>query len=73
MTRCRPTVPVPGLVLANRHTSPVLSADTPAVAYDGDLEVSQRTPASGLVRRADAAPGNSVDDPDVAQGTAVPS
>jgi len=41
---------------ANRRTFPMLSADTPAVAYDGDLEVSRRTPAPGLVRRADAAP-----------------
>ena len=49
-------VPVPCLVPANRRTSPALSADTPAVAYDGDLDVSRRTPAPGLVRRADAAP-----------------
>ena len=54
--RCRPTVPVSGLVSANRRTSPAISAHTPAVAYDGDLEVSRRTPALGLVRRADAAP-----------------
>jgi len=54
--RCRPTVPVPGLVPANRRTSPAISADTSAVAYDGDLDVSRRTPAPGLVRRADAAP-----------------
>jgi len=49
-------VPVPGLVPANRRTSLALSTDTPAVAYDGDLDVSRRTPAPGLVRRADAAP-----------------
>jgi len=54
--RCRPTVPVPSLVSANRRTSPAVSADTPAVAYDGDLDVSRRTLAPGLVRRADAAP-----------------
>ena len=54
--RCRPTVPVPGLVSANRRTSPAISAHTPAVAYDGDLDVSRRTLAPGLVRRADAAP-----------------
>jgi len=29
---------------------------SPAVAYDGDLDVSRRIPAPGLVRRADAAP-----------------
>ena len=49
-------VPVPGLVPANRRTSPALSTDTPAVAYDGDLDVSRRTLAPGLVRQADAAP-----------------
>jgi len=49
-------VPVPGLVPANRRTSPALSADTPAVAYDSDLDISRRTPVPGLVRRADAAP-----------------
>ena len=32
------------------------SSDTPAVASDGDLDVSRRTLAPGLVRRADAAP-----------------
>jgi len=42
--------PGPGLVPANR------SAVTPAVAYAGDLDVSRRTLAPGLVRRADAAP-----------------
>ena len=46
---CRPTVPVP-VRPADR------SALTPAVAYDGDLVVSRRTLAPGLVRRADAAP-----------------
>jgi len=59
-----------GLVPANRRTTPAISAGTPSVAYDGDLDVSRRTPAPGLVRRADAAPcvlpGNIVDDPDVA-------
>jgi len=48
--RYRPTVPVPSLVPANR------SSDTPAVASDGDLDVSRRTLAPGLVRRADATP-----------------
>jgi len=48
--QCRPTVPDPGLVSADR------SSVTPAVAYDGDLVVSRRTLAPGLVRRADAAP-----------------
>jgi len=48
--RYRPTVPVPDLVSANR------SSDTPAVASDGDLDVSRRTLAPGLVRRTDAAP-----------------
>ena len=48
--RYRPTVPVPDLVSANR------SSDTPAVASDGDVDVSRRTLAPGLVRRADAAP-----------------
>ena len=48
--RYRPTVPVPDLVSANR------SSDTPAVASDGDLDVSRRTLAPGLVRWADAAP-----------------
>ena len=47
--RYRPTVPVP-VRPANR------SSDTPAVASDGDLDVSRRTLAPGLVRRADAAP-----------------
>jgi len=46
--RYRPTVPVP-VRPANR------SSDTPAVASDGDLDVSRRTLAPGLVRRADAA------------------
>ena len=46
---CRPTVSVP-IRPADR------SALTPAVAYDGDLVVSRRTLAPGLVRRADAAP-----------------
>jgi len=69
--RCRPTVPVPVLVSANR------SSDAPAVAYDGDLDVIRRTPGSRS-RPADRrstlrALGNSVGDPDVAQGSAVPS
>ena len=42
--------PGPGLVPANRLVV------TPAVAYAGDLDVSRRTLAPGLVRRADAAP-----------------
>jgi len=46
---CRPTVPVP-VRPADR------SALTPAVAYDGDLVVSRRTLAPGLVRRAGATP-----------------
>ena len=45
----RPTVPV-SVRPADR------SALTPAVAYDGDLVVSRRTLAPGLVRRANAAP-----------------
>jgi len=62
--RYRPTVPVPDLVSANR------SSDTPAVASDGDLVVSRRTLAPGLVRRADAAPCILRA---TATGTAVPS
>jgi len=46
---CRPTVPVPARPADQ-------SALTPAVAYDGDLVVSRRTLAPGLVRRADATP-----------------
>jgi len=45
----RPTVPVP-VCPADRL------ALTPAVAYDGDLVVSRRTLAPGLVRRTNAAP-----------------
>ena len=48
--RYRPTVPVPDLVSANR------SSNTSAVASDSDLDVSPRTLAPGLVRRAAAAP-----------------
>jgi len=48
--RYQPTVSVPDFVSANR------SSNAPAVAYDGDLDVSRRTLATGLVRRADAAP-----------------
>jgi len=60
---CRPSVPVP-LRPAER------SALTPAVSYDGDLVVSRRTLAPGLVRRANAAP--CVPLATVPAGTAVP-
>jgi len=59
----RPTVPVP-VRPADR------TALTPAVAYDGDLVVSRRTLAPGLVRRANAAPCVLLA---TAPGTAVPS